>query len=76
MINADRGARLSPSSETLLGFLNEGDSDERYDHGVTHVPTGQATESLKRRDKAGRPTDACEFYRSDLRKLEDLGHGR
>ncbi len=75
-IAANRVARLPSSSEAIAGFLNEADSGERYDHEITHVPTGQATEALQRRDKADRPTDAREFYRSGLHKLENLGHVR
>ncbi len=76
MVNSGQPATPLRSSEAILEFLNEADDDERYDYEVMHVPTGQETEALLRADKAGRTTDAHEFYRPDLRKLEDQGYVR
>jgi len=76
MTSSRQTATLLPSSEAILEFLNEADDDERYDYEVTHVPTGQGTEVLKRRGKTGAPADTRTFYRPDLRKLEDQGYVR
>lgn len=72
---ADQDTVLA-SSEAILEFLNEAEASDRYDHEVSHQPTGQGVDVLLRRYKTGEPAGARECYRPDLRKLEDAGQVR